>query len=277
MQVSKKKKSINTVLSFPKVISSSCESISVHQHVLSQWSLKALGTSQPRTYTTKESLSAALAHLNRTTAELVGLMSCRTLNRTHFPRALTLPSGVQGTWTWLYAEPRWCAPCSGPWYGPTWSPGRCGHGPRCPAVYQRHHASQSGAWGAEQTRDQSAWLKKMAQGGISPATSGGSDLSAPAQDNILLMRITWKGCRRMRMWKPSLPQVFTMYLLAQMRAASRAAVVEEEQKQSEVNTVSQLRPLKLSLRPITQLTSAYIAFQTDGDSTTSKMSSSAWF
>lgn len=44
------------------------------------------------------------------------------------------------------------------------------------------------------------------------------------------MRITWKGCRRMRMWKPSLPQVFTMYLLAQMRAASRAAVVEEEQK-----------------------------------------------
>lgn len=50
-----------------------------------------------------------------------------------------------------------------------------------------------------------------------------SYLSAPAQDNILLMRMTWKGCRRMRMWKPSLPQVFTMYLLAQIRAASRAA------------------------------------------------------
>ncbi len=32
-------------------------------------------------------------------------------------------------------------------------------------------------------------------------------LSAPAQDNILLIRITWKGCRRTRMWKPSLPQV----------------------------------------------------------------------
>lgn len=47
-------------------------------------------------------------------------------------------------------------------------------------------------------------------------------LSAPAHDNILLMRMTWKGCRRMRMWKPSLPQVFTMYLLAQIRAASRA-------------------------------------------------------
>lgn len=47
-------------------------------------------------------------------------------------------------------------------------------------------------------------------------------LSAPAQDNILLIRITWKGCRRTRMWKPSLPQVFTMYLLAQIRAASRA-------------------------------------------------------
>lgn len=49
-----------------------------------------------------------------------------------------------------------------------------------------------------------------------------SHLSAPAQDNILLIRMTWKGCRRMRMWKPSLPQVFTMYLLAQIRAASRA-------------------------------------------------------
>lgn len=47
-------------------------------------------------------------------------------------------------------------------------------------------------------------------------------LSAPAHDNILLMRMTWKGCSRMRMWKPSLPQVFTMYLLAQIRAASRA-------------------------------------------------------
>lgn len=47
-------------------------------------------------------------------------------------------------------------------------------------------------------------------------------LSAPAQDNILLMRMTWNGWRRIRMWKPSLPQVFTMYLLAQIRAASRA-------------------------------------------------------
>lgn len=58
----------------------------------------------------------------------------------------------------------------------------------------------------------------------------GSDLSAPAQDNILLIRITWKGCKRMRMWKPSLPQVFTMYLLAQMRAASRAKQVGEEEE-----------------------------------------------
>lgn len=55
-----------------------------------------------------------------------------------------------------------------------------------------------------------------------------SHLSAPAQDNILLMRMTWKGCRRMRMWKPSLPQVFTMYLLAQIRAASRATGVEAQ-------------------------------------------------
>ena len=60
-----------------------------------------------------------------------------------------------------------------------------------------------------------------------------SHLSAPAQDNILLMRMTWKGCRRMRMWKPSLPQVFTMYLLAQIRAASRATKGEEELRRVE--------------------------------------------
>lgn len=79
---------------FSKVNSSSCESISVHQHILSQWSLKALGTSQPRTYTTKESLSAALAHLNRTTAELVGLISCRA-----FPSStvLMLDTFLMGT------------------------------------------------------------------------------------------------------------------------------------------------------------------------------------
>jgi len=47
--------------------------------------------------------------------------------------------------------------------------------------------------------------------------------SAPAQDNILLIRITWNGCKRTRRWKASLPQDFTRYLLAQMRPASNAS------------------------------------------------------
>lgn len=48
-------------------------------------------------------------------------------------------------------------------------------------------------------------------------------LSAPAHDNILLMRTTWKGWARTRRWKPSLPECLTRYLLAQIRAASRAS------------------------------------------------------
>lgn len=69
-------------------------------------------------------------------------------------------------------------------------------------------------------------------------------LSAPAQDNILLIRTTWYGWARTRRWKPSLPAILTRYLesmlelfsslsvfgmicktylLAQMRAASRAS------------------------------------------------------
>lgn len=51
-----------------------------------------------------------------------------------------------------------------------------------------------------------------------------SYLSAPAHDNILLMRSTWKGWRRILRWNWSLPQCFTMYLLAQMRPASRASL-----------------------------------------------------
>jgi len=47
--------------------------------------------------------------------------------------------------------------------------------------------------------------------------------SAPAQDNILLIRITWNGCKRTRRWNASLPQDFTRYLLAQMRPASNAS------------------------------------------------------
>lgn len=48
-------------------------------------------------------------------------------------------------------------------------------------------------------------------------------LSAPAHDNILLMRITWNGWTRIRMWNWSLPQNFTKYLLQQIRPASSAS------------------------------------------------------
>lgn len=66
-------------------------------------------------------------------------------------------------------------------------------------------------------------------------------LSAPAHDNILLIRTTWYGWARTRRWKPSLPATLTRYLcrpvrlviknkamdpaylLAQIRAASRAS------------------------------------------------------
>ena len=39
------------------------------------------------------------------------------------------------------------------------------------------------------------------------------------------MRRTWKGCTRTRRWKVSLPAFLVMYLLAAMRAASRASLV----------------------------------------------------
>lgn len=48
-------------------------------------------------------------------------------------------------------------------------------------------------------------------------------LSAPAHDNILLIRITWNGCNLIRIWNWSLPQCFTRYLLQQIRPASRAS------------------------------------------------------
>ena len=50
-------------------------------------------------------------------------------------------------------------------------------------------------------------------------------LSAPAHESILLMRSTWKGCARMRMWKLSFPANLDMYLFADTRAASRASEV----------------------------------------------------
>lgn len=56
-----------------------------------------------------------------------------------------------------------------------------------------------------------------------PRNSKMTYLSAPAHDNILLMRITWKGCSRIRMWNWSLPQFLTRYLLQQMRPASSAS------------------------------------------------------
>ena len=38
-------------------------------------------------------------------------------------------------------------------------------------------------------------------------------LSAPAQDNILLIRTTWYGWALTRRWKPSLPAILTRYLV----------------------------------------------------------------
>lgn len=50
-------------------------------------------------------------------------------------------------------------------------------------------------------------------------------LSAPAHESILLMRSTWNGWARMRMWKLSFPANLVMYLFADTRAASRASEV----------------------------------------------------
>lgn len=189
---------------------------------MSQWSLKALGTSQPRTYTTKESLCAALAHLNRTAAELVGLMSCTGFTPPPKKRGVNFTFWRPGNLN--LALRRASMTCSLFWAlvrtdmitWPMWTRATvpCGlpKAPRIPVWSLNSPASKTRTPGSN-----------TCLCGRSQKQSGGSDLSAPAQDNILLMRITWKGCRRMRMWKPSLPQVFTMYLLAQIRAASRAA------------------------------------------------------
>lgn len=48
--------------------------------------------------------------------------------------------------------------------------------------------------------------------------------SAPAHESILLMRSTWYGCTRTRRWKVSFPAFLVMYLLAAIRAASRASL-----------------------------------------------------
>nr|PNR31115.1 hypothetical protein PHYPA_027432 [Physcomitrium patens] len=49
-------------------------------------------------------------------------------------------------------------------------------------------------------------------------------LSAPAHDNILLIRSTWYGCTRIRRWNESFPANLVMYLLQAMRAASSASL-----------------------------------------------------
>ena len=48
-------------------------------------------------------------------------------------------------------------------------------------------------------------------------------LSAPAHDNILLILITWYGCTLTLRWNESLPDIFVIYLLAQIRPASSAS------------------------------------------------------
>ena len=47
--------------------------------------------------------------------------------------------------------------------------------------------------------------------------------SAPAQDNILLIRMTWYGWHRTLMWKASFPPILERYLFAQIRPASSAS------------------------------------------------------
>lgn len=48
--------------------------------------------------------------------------------------------------------------------------------------------------------------------------------SAPAHDNILFIRNTWKGCTLTLRWKASFPAYLAIYLLHAMRAASRASL-----------------------------------------------------
>ena len=85
------------------------------------------------------------------------------------------------------------------------------------------------------------------------------NLSAPAHDNILLIRMTWKGWAlvmlathnhqlvrrvvyRILKWKPSFPAILTRYLFAQIRAASRACIVEVS---AETNVRRRLRETNL--------------------------------
>ena len=50
-------------------------------------------------------------------------------------------------------------------------------------------------------------------------------LSAPAQESILLILRTWKGCTLIFKWKTSFPALVDIYLLAAILAASKASEV----------------------------------------------------
>lgn len=51
------------------------------------------------------------------------------------------------------------------------------------------------------------------------------NLSAPAHDNILLIRTTWYGCARTRRWKLSLPPTLTRYLYQNVSTAVKHVAV----------------------------------------------------
>merc|ERR1719310_2714143 len=51
------------------------------------------------------------------------------------------------------------------------------------------------------------------------------NLSAPAHDNILLIRVTWYGWHLIRRWKDSFPMFLVMYLLAQLPVSTRCCHV----------------------------------------------------
>ena len=76
-----------------------------------------------------------------------------------------------------------------------------------------------------------------------------ADLSAPAQLNILLIRITWNGCTRTLKWNESFPLVFVTYLFAQILAASKASLDNcsyssdtRWQQNGNSSTLARLRP-----------------------------------
>merc|ERR1719311_466320 len=58
---------------------------------------------------------------------------------------------------------------------------------------------------------------------LQPVSPCASTRCFPAQESILLMRRTWKGCTRQRMWKLPVPAVLVRYLLQATRAASSAS------------------------------------------------------